>query len=195
MVTTYSLNRTSGPAVEPVSRAEAKKQCELASGVTTHDAAIDDWIIAAREQLEDDTGYACITTTFTLSMSAFPSGNAPIRLPVRPVQSVSSITYYDTADAQQTLATTVYGLDGPRRLVYVKNDQEWPSVNGQHDGIVVTFVAGYGSSASNVPRLLRQAVLLQVAKWFQHRGDESQMPAHDTAYERIVKRLLRSSYP
>lgn len=195
MLTTTSLSRTTGPSVEPVSRAEAKKQLELANADTTHDDAIDDYIIAAREQVEHDTGYSCCTQTFTLSMTEWPTKPAVIRLPVRPIQSVSGITYYDSDNSQQTLATSVYGLDAPRRLIHLKYDQEWPSVTVQHNGIVVTFTAGFGASASTVPRLLRQAILLQVAKWFQHRGDESHMPAHDTAYERIITKIARSSYP
>ncbi len=195
MTTQYVLNRTSGPSVEPVSRAEAKKQLELASADTTHDSAIDDYIIAAREQVEHDIGYAMITQTYTLSLTTFPKKNGPIRIPIRPIQSVASVTYYDTSNAQQTLATTVYGLDAARRLLFVKYDQEWPSITEQHNGIVVTLTAGYGGTAATVPRLLRQAMLLQIAKWFQHRGDESHMPAHDTAYKMLIDRFMRTSYP
>lgn len=195
----YSLNRTSGPAVEPVTLAEAKKQLEIASADTTHDSAIEDYIIAAREQLEHDTGYICITQTYSLSMDVWPESpksrfhGTVIELPLRPIQSVSSITYYDEGNSQQTLSTTVYGLDAPNRFIYLKYDQEWPAITPQHNGIVVTFVAGYGGSETNVVRLIRQAILLQVAKWFEHRGDESEMPAHDSAYEKIVMRM-RSEY-
>lgn len=194
--TTYSLDRTSGPASEPVTTAEARDQCEIAATVTAHDTKLDRFIAAAREQVETDTEYVCITQTYTLSFSAFPCEDT-IDLPVRPVASISSITYFDSNNTQQTLATTVYGLDAARRVVHLKYDQEWPDITEQHNGIVITFVAGFGT-ASNVPSLIKQAMLLQVEKWFVHRGDETGGKAvqmYDIAYEALISRILRTSYP
>ena len=59
--------------------------------------------------------------------------------------------------------------------------KSWPSITERHDGIVVTFAAGYGSSADNVPQLFTQAILLQVGKWFTHRGDEGQVHGQGTS--------------
>ena len=193
--TTYSLDRTVGPVNEPVSLAEARDQCEIGATVTDHDTKLSRYITASVEQVENDTEYVLITQTYTLSFDSFPSNGDPIPLPVRPIQSITSITYYDTSNTQQTLATTVYGLDKARRQVYLKYDQEWPDITEQHNGNVITFIAGFGLTEANTPRLFKQAILLQVAKWWAHRGDESKMPAHDTAYERIIRRVLRSSYP
>lgn len=188
------LNRTVGPTTEPVSLAEARDQCEIAATVTDHDTKLTRYIIASREQVENDTGYALATQTFTLTGDCFPSGAGHIQIPVRPVASITGITYYDTSNAQQTLATSVYDLDQPRRQVHLKYDQEWPSITTQRNGIEVTLRAGYGTAAS-VPSLFKQAILLQVTKWWVHRGDESKMPAHDSAYESIIARLIRTSYP
>lgn len=194
MTTAYVLNRTVAPANEPVTLAEARDQCEIAASDTNHDTKLTRYIETAREQVEHDTGYALITQTYTLSQRTWPDGTDELHIPIRPIQSITSVTYYDTDNAQQTLSTDVYGLDSARRLLYLKYNQQWPAITEQHDGIVTTITAGYGS-ASNVPTLFKQAILLQVAKWFMHRGDESNMAAHDTAYERIVKRILRNSYP
>ena len=194
------LNRTSGPGTEPVSLVEARDQVELIASDTSHDTKLTRYIAAAREQVEDDTGYALITSTWTLSMTHFPgyserlrSGESFIHLPRRPIQSIGSITYYDGADSQQTLSTDVYGLDGARRLVYLKYNQTWPAYTERHNGIVITFVAGY-TSATAVPYVFKQLILLQVAKWFEHRGDESKMPAHDTAYERLLRTVVSGDY-
>ena len=192
MTTKYSLNRTVGPSSEPVTLVEARDQCEILASDTTHDVKLARYIGAAREQVENDTGYALTTQTFTVSRSTFPAGE--IAVPIWPIQSVSSITYYDADNSQQTLATSVYGLDTPRRLIHLKYNQDWPTITEQHDGIVVTCVAGFGSAA-NVPNEFKQAILLQVTKWFEHRGDESGKSVYDTAYESIIRRLLRTSYP
>ena len=186
----YSLNRTTGPSAEPASLAEARDQCEIASGVTAHDTKLTRYIAAAREKVETDTEYVCITQTFTLSFRDFPDGEEPIYLPVRPVGSVSGITYYDTDNSQQTLATTVYGVDASRRMVYLKYDQEWPDVTDQHNGCVITFTAGFGASSANVPALIRQMVLVEVARWWAvDRGDRIGEMEQKTEYDELVKRI------
>ena len=193
MTTAYSLNRTIGPTSEPVSLAEARDQCEIISTDTTHDTKLSRFITAAREQLEHDTGYVCVNQTYTLSFDVFPSCDH-IDIPLRPLQSVTSIQYQDADNSQQTLDTTVYGTDTARRLVYLKHNQSWPSVTEQHNGVIVTLVAGFGETEANVARLIKQAILLQVTRWFADRGDDTYTSKHDTAYEQIRKRISSSSY-
>lgn len=194
MTTTYALNRTSGPATEPVTLAEAKDHVEIAEHDTYHDSKMRRFIAAAREQVERDTGTALISQTYTLTLSEWPDGDW-IPLPIRPVSSITSITYYDASDVQQTLATTVYALDSARQAVYLKNDQTWPSSNNRINGIVITFVAGYGVPA-NVPATMKQMVLCKVAEQFYDRGDmDGQKNAWTTAYERLQSKVARSNYP
>lgn len=198
MATATELNqrliRTSGPSVEPVSVADAKKQLEIPSSDTSHDDHLTDAIVAAREQVERDTQYACISQTFELVLDEFPSDDSAIRLPVRPVTSLSSITYQDGASSE-TLATSVADLDRQKRRIVLQYNQEWPSIEQQSDAVVITFVAGYASQA-NVPRLLRQAILLQVGKWFEDRDMMSNNGRfNDETYELIIRRVMRASYP
>lgn len=188
------LIRTSGPSVEPVSVADAKKQLEIPSSDTAHDDQLTDVIVAAREQVERDTQYACISQTFELVMDCFPTDGSAIPLPVRPVTSLSSIAYQDGASSE-TLATSVADLDRQKRRIVLQYDQEWPSIEEQSDAVVITFVAGYASQA-NVPRLLRQAILLQVGKWFEDRDMMSNGGRfNDETYELILRRIMRASYP
>lgn len=196
MTTPYTLFRTSGPSAEPVSLAEARDQCEIAANVTAHDTKLTRYIAAAREQVESDTAYVCLSQTYTVSLHAFPAeDDMSIYLPVRPVQSISSITYYDTNNDQQVLSTSVYGLDQSRRRVFLKYDQEWPSIAEQWNGIVITLVAGYGSSEVNVPRLIKQAILLQVMLSFYDRGELMNRDYYRSAYEATIRKILRTSYP
>lgn len=194
MTTTYTLTRTQGPSSEPVTLAEARDQCEIAASDSVHDTKLTRYIASAREQVEHDTGYAMMTQTYKLVMSEFPDDDW-IQLPVRPVQSITSITYYDDTDTQQTLAATVYGLDTGRRSIYLKNDQEWPTVNLQNNGIEITFVAGYGG-ADNIPATLKQMVLLSVAQQFFDRGDMDGLNRPwETAYERLYRKIANPHYP
>lgn len=174
--------------------AEARDQCEIAASDSVHDTKLTRYIAAAREQVEHDTGYVLMTQTYKLTLSEFP-GDDWLILPVRPIQSISSITYYDASDVQQTLATTVYGLDTGRRAIYLKNDQEWPGINDQHNGIEITLVAGYGG-ASNIPATLKQMVLVKVAEQFFDRGDmDGLVRPWETAYERLYRKIANPHYP
>lgn len=187
------INRTVAPTIQPVSVADAKKQCEIAQSVTHHDDDLTAAIEAAREQFERDTPIITAPQTFELILPAFPAARH-IHLQVRPVTSITSIMYRDGSAAAVALDANTYRIDNRKRCVILNYGESWPTVPNQAEAVVVTFVAGY-ASASAVPRLIKRAILLQVAKWFMHRGDESKMPAHDTAYERIIRRLSRRTYP
>ena len=193
--THYRLNRTSGPAQEPISVADAKKQLELSSADSTHDEALTEAIEAAREQFEKDTPWVPVSQTFELLLDAFPSGGA-IELPVRPVTAISSITYADGSDAEATLSSSLYSLSRTGRFVLLAYDQEWPSIVSHPESVVITFVAGFPGQTA-VPRLIKRALLLQVGKWFVDRDMMETQPEmqFDQAYERIIRRLMRASYP
>jgi uncharacterized phiE125 gp8 family phage protein len=54
----------------------------------------------------------------------------------------------------------------------------WPVPGRAVNGIGITVEAGFGATPAAVPEDLRQAVLLMVAHWYAHRGDEPQpLPA------------------
>ena len=45
----------------------------------------------------------------------------------------------------------------------------WPTPGRAANGIEIAFVAGYGAAAADVPAPIRQAILLLVAHWHEHR--------------------------
>lgn len=187
------LNRTSGPASEPLTLVEVRQFCELPPSDTTHDAKLNLWIAAARQKVEEQTAYVLVSQTFTLSFDTFPSAST-IKIPKFPLQSVGSITYYDSDNAQQTLATTVYGVEtGRPPHVYLKYNQDWPTVTEQYSGCVITFTSGFGTAA-NVPSFIKQTMLTQIGSWWCDRGD---LPEKEwsNAYDRLWKTLMSPSYP
>ncbi len=84
-----------------------------------------------------------------------------------------TITYYGTDD-------TAYYASG---IYLAKNDQyapklclkdghSWPSISLRpHEGVCITFVAGYGDASSSVPSDVIYAMLLLIADWYEHRGE------------------------
>ncbi len=162
----YSTNQTSAPSIEPVTRTEAKAQCRYTD--TDEDVYFDNLIEMARETVENITGQQLITATWELRLDEFPD---VIELPYPPLQSVTSIKYYDTSDALQTLSasdyrTDIYTVPGRIEPAY---GETWPTVRPQNATITVTYVAGYGATASTVPQTLRLAIRQLVAHWFTNR--------------------------
>jgi len=191
-MTPYTLNRTAGPSAEPVTLAEARDHCEIISTDTVHDTKLGRFIGAARELVERETELVLMTQTYTVSVNAF---QPYFHVPVRPIQSVSSITYYDADDTQQTVTSTIYGLDATRQQVYLEYNQTWPTYTSRRNGIVITLVCGFGA-ADNIPNVLKQAILLKVGEWFDlDRGDARLMPTHGQGYRRLIDGFMRTSYP
>ena len=86
------------------------------------------------------------------------------------VSAVSSITYYDEDNAQQTLATSVYDTDLITQPAYVtlKNDQEYPATYESVNNVVVNFTAGWASWAA-IPSILKTAIKMTATHWHCNR--------------------------
>jgi len=189
-----SLLRLTGPAKRPVTVSEAKRTLRLNQTDTTFDDQVKRHIEAATEQVEADTDRCLINQSFALYLNSFPGGSQlPIEFAQKPIDSVTSIEYLDTDGNKQTYPPEKYELDQARRQVYLLSGNSWPSTLQQQNAITVTFVCGYGTSSEAVPRLIKEAVLMQVGKWFYNPTMDSDK--HDEQYDRIITRILRTSYP
>lgn len=186
---TLSIQRTSDPATEPVTLAEAKLHLEISG--SDYDDKVTSLIQESREQVERDTDSALITQTWLQKFYSFNE----LRLAKRPIQSITSITYYDSGNDSQTLASSVYSFDSQRRMIHLAYDQDWPDTVGRWDAVTVTFVCGYGA-ANDVPEIYKQAMLLLIGNYFENRdmmlGDTM---GNQKAYEALIARLMRSNYP
>lgn len=188
-----SLSRSatvSAPASEPLSRSEAKKQLEIADAVTTHDDQIDSIITSAREQWERDTNRITVQTTVVEKLNQEAFFGQCFTLAHRPIISITSITYYDSANLSQTLATSIYDLDAPNRRVSLQYDQIWPSVTDRWDAITVTYLAG----KSTVPETDKSAMKLLVFLEFGD-ADPQTLDRYQRAYDQMVLKNIRSTYP
>jgi uncharacterized phiE125 gp8 family phage protein len=154
------------PAVEPITLAQAKKQCRVTG--TAEDDLIADLVTAAREAFEAEANVALVTRTLKLTVDGF--GTDPIRLPFPPTSSISSVKYVDSEGVQQTLAGTEYVLDGARlpAVLHLAYGRSWPTVRAQPGAVEIVYVAGYGGAAA-VPAMAKSAILLLVAHLFANR--------------------------
>lgn len=160
MALTYSDIVTTGPTVEPVNVEDARRNLDLDDLYRDEDLEL--WITEARKAVEYDARVALNTQTRSLALHCFPASDSFEVGTVSPLISVTSITYLDTAGASQTLATSVYKVDTARRpgVVWLKYTQTWPSTYGEANAVTVTYTAGYGPAASDVPEAAKTAMYL-----------------------------------
>lgn len=129
-------------------------------------------------------GRALITQTWKLHLNSFPyvswdetgysrsRAGSEIRIPLPPLQSVSSITYVDTDGATQTLASSVYRVINRQKWpsgIIEAYGQSWPSTRSQPQAVTVEFVAGYGDADTDVPDAIKHAIKLAVSGWYENR--------------------------
>lgn len=174
------LQRTVEPAIRAVEFEDAVKQVELPDDDTTHTRHLERAISAAIADAERHTRRAFITQTWRLSLSCFPSQR--IYLPRPPLQSVTSITYVDANGTTQTLSSSLYQVstDGSPGFVEPAFGQSWPSVRSETiEAVKITYVAGFGDDAENIPAQYQNLIHELVAFRFMNRGDTDQdIPRH-----------------
>lgn len=189
----YGLTLVTAPTIEPITTAEARLQCGIADDAAGyHDPKLLSLIKAAREKVETDTGRAVINQTWDYTFDLWPYGLEAIYIPKAPVSSITSVKYYDTSNAEQTLATSVYKtiLNREPAEIRLKNAQSWPSVYGEPGVITVRFVAGYGAAVTAVPESLKAAMLLLVSDWFENRDGERPNSTSNRAYDSLINKFL-----
>jgi uncharacterized phiE125 gp8 family phage protein len=162
----YTLNVTNQPAEEVISTATA--QAFLRVNTSTENTIIGNLCIAARQRFEREAQIGLITQTVVQSIQFPPPYDIPFM--TGPVQSISSVTYYDQNNTIQT--ATGYNVDiitGGMGRVWFPNGQ--PNMSSQVRPVMqITAVIGFGSSPSSVPMEIQQALLNLIDFWFFNRS-------------------------
>jgi uncharacterized phiE125 gp8 family phage protein len=182
-----ALLLTSGPALEPVSLADAKMHVRVDG--SDEDALVTSLIITARMSLEASLGLALINQTWTLVRDDWPRG-AAVKLPLWPVQSVAFARVLAADGTPSNLLPAAYVLEGrglPPR--FVRTGLSWPKPGRVAGGIEISFVAGFGPAATDVPLPIRQALLLLIAHWYEHR-EPLEIGATDAPIPKPVSDLM-----
>lgn len=175
------------PDVEPVTLEEAKEHLRIIDTITTEippedpegeptfetshpdDDYIGNLITAAREWGETYQGQSWITRTNEYYIDQWPQ--SPLKLPRGPVQEIVSVTYTTSDGTEKTLDVETYRLDPAGRFCLAAG-KAWPGDQMSDGlGIKITYNAGYGNDASDVPKRYRQAMLLLIGHWYEHREE------------------------
>ena len=180
-----ALLRTGAPTAEPVTVAEAKSFLRLAGSM--EDALIEGLIRAAREDVERAAGLALIDQTWRLAIDRIPA-NDIVLLMRHPVCEIIAVTAYGTEGEASLVDVGDYLADlvsRPQRLLFLKRPEPMRAMNG----IEIDFRAGFGEAGPEVPDLLRRAILVLVAHWYEFRASyvpRDQPVSYPPQYERMI---------
>lgn len=165
------IKLTTAPAAEPITRANVKTKLGIASADTSSDTQIDWMIPAARRWVENRTGRALISQTWTLYLDAFPS---LIVLPLGRVSAVNSVKYTATDGTLTTLSAADYQTDlvgDYARIAPSYSANVWPVTRcNTLNAVQIEFVAGYGAAGSNVPDDIIEALYRIVGHWLNNQA-------------------------
>jgi len=146
--------------------ADSSLGSEAPSANTTVDPELRLLIAAMRRKAESILKRYLITQTVDLYLDSFP----PWGILLPPLQSVTAITYIDTAGVEQTLSPSLYLVDAvstPARITPACNET-WPTAREQNNSVKVRFVAGYGGAA-DVPESIKHWIMMQVKHAYDNR--------------------------
>ena len=162
------LKRTVDPATSLLSSAEIRRQCNIADDDTTHDTQLALLADAAVREIERYTRRSLITQTWQLDTAP----RVRIDLPRPPLISVTSMQILDDDAVYQTISTDDYAVSAGNDPGSIRMIESWPSwYEYENFPVRITYTAGYGSSASDVPASFRLLALQLVDFWFEFRGD------------------------
>lgn len=155
------------PSFEPLDAHETADHLRAGDDSETI-GLISDYLLAAREWVENEIQTSLGQRTLTLYMDEFPR-EIEIRMP--PLQSVTSIVYLDSSGTSQTLSSSLYRVDTtskPGRIEPAYGEL-WPYTYNVIKAITVTCVVGYTGPAL-VPACAKQAMRILAKMMFDGGG-------------------------
>lgn len=178
------------PKGEPLDLADVKIQRRLPATPSAFDVRFAEFIAAARQQLEEETGLQLLTATRQCLLETFPIQRT-ITVGRGPVQIVTRVAYLDATGVEQTLDPATYttfpppaaegspsipALGGPFARpggIQLAATATWPAALDQPGAVRITYLAGFGDTADTVPALLKYALHQYVGDF--HRFAENQV--------------------
>ena len=183
-----TIKTTTQPTTEPITLDELKTRLRVTG--CDFDNELGDLLKAGRQQVEADTYRRLITQTVEYLIEDFASLLGPIEIRLAPIQSITSLAYYDRDNVLQTYPAGQYytNLNSTPPEIVLKEAQQWPNTElYRPNKVIITAVVGYGA-ATAVPPAARLAIVEYVkAVWD---GCE-----HNTAtYQRLMSSLQWTAY-
>jgi hypothetical protein len=169
------------PAIEPITLAEVKLFAKIDNN--DEDPLLQNLISAARETAEKFTRKSFITQTIRLTLDMAYSdlerglgqgvydlpasalyGSLPsvIELPCYPVQSITSVTTYNTANTGTVYSSDNYRLNSDGNRMVLNQNAVWPGDLRPIGAVEIVYVAGYGDTGKSLPQSIKTAMLMHI---------------------------------
>ena len=151
----------------PVSLTEAKSHLKV--DTNADDTYITSIIKAATQLSEEYTNRFFINTVIDQTCSDFAQLQTLFK---SKVSSVTHVKYYDSDNSLQTLSSSIYDtqLEYEPSQIQLADGKSFPAITKRNDAVVAKYTVGYGSSASDVPQIIKQAILLTIGNFYQNRN-------------------------
>lgn len=169
-----SLKLVTAPTAEPLATSDMQGWTGDKAGSIQQ--LLGELIPRARKFVEDRLRIALLQQTWDLTLDADDvCGRSFIAIPRPPLVSVTWVkTYAAATGAVTTLDASAYRVvsaDPPKLgKVVLLDGREWGADVAEYAGMVIRFVAGYGSSGSDVPAPLLTGISELVEFWRRFRG-------------------------
>lgn len=141
------------------------------SPVSIEDNYLTGLITSARRIIEKHTNKRLITQTWELALDSFPSASC-IELPYAPLQTVTSVKYFETDSSENTFSSDDYEVDTYREpgQIVLGYSETWPSTTLRTvNGVIIRYVVGQGDARANVSEEYKQAIKILGAELYEHR--------------------------
>ena len=172
-----SIEILTAPANDAVSLAEYKSHVRVEDSDSDSDLTIK--IEAAIKIFERLTNRALITQTVIQKFDKFPC-ERNFLLERTPVQSITTVKYYDQDNTLTTFDSANYSTSGlnttPR--IFLKKSKEWPTDAhlDRPDAVEVTYICGEGDESTDVSQEYRHAIMTMAGDFMNFREDSLAAP-------------------
>lgn len=157
-----------GPAVEPITLADAKAHLRLDG--SDEDDLVAALVVAARVTVEQHARLRLIEQTWRYALPAWPDDRR-VRLPCWPVVAVDAVRVSAADGSPTAVPSNLYSREECGDATDLLVDRV-PDPAGLPPRIEIDIRCGFGVAAAAVPAPLVLAIRRLVAYWFEHRGDE-----------------------
>lgn len=169
---------TAEPAIEPITLAEVKATLSISGA--GDDTLLTDMITEVRSYAECATKRTFISTEFETFRNGFSDfsvsvtgGDLPIELRKSPFLSIATFEYTDCeGNPQALLEGTDFFVEKRNSYSLLRPTDCWPTDSrDRQQSIKITFRAGFGELATDVPAKIRGAMRRHVNSYYNNRGD------------------------
>lgn len=163
-------NRTTDPAIEPITLVEAQTHLIL----TGQDDYLNGLIKAVRTEVERYLNRSLILQTWKAYSDHWCR---EMVLPFGPVLGVTSLKYFDQDNTERTVSTSDYWVDTIKDRIVLAFDFTPPMLmQGRPSSIVVEYTAGYKATGTDaekqaaVPDPIKHGMKILMTDYHEHRG-------------------------